>query len=194
MAAPRRPSPATFADLAALGELDAEIIRGAIVERASPTMEHGRSQLALGGALRRRFDRRPGGRWPGGWWFGSEVDVEYQPHELFRHDVVGWRRDRVAACPTGRPIRVRPDWVCELLSPSNERRDLIDKLQVLHAAGVPHYWIANPEEKTLVVHRWAPDGYLIVLTAAADDVVHAEPFEAIALRLAVMFGDDDDED
>jgi Uma2 family endonuclease len=195
MAAPHRTHKATFADLAALGDdVSAEIIHGAIVEKASPTMEHGRSQLAIGGALRRRFDRRPGGRWPGGWWFGSEVDVEYERHELCRHDVTGWRRDRVPECPRGRPIRLRPDWVCELLSPSNEKRDLIDKVQILHAAGVPHYWIGNPEARTLVVHRWAPEGYVIVLAAGGDDPIRAEPFESIELRLAVLFGDDDDDE
>jgi Uma2 family endonuclease len=195
MAAPHRPPKAVFADLEALGDnACAEIIRGAIVEKASPTMEHGRSQLAFGGVLRRRFDRGTGGRWPGGWWFGTEVDVEYETHELYRHDLVGWRRDRVRACPRGRPIRVRPDWVCELLSPSNEKRDLIDKMRVLQLAGVPHYWIGNPEEKTLVVHRWEPKGYLIVLTAASGDVVRAEPFDAVELHVDVVFGDDDDDE
>ena len=128
----------------------------------------------------------------GGW--GTEIDVEYEPHELYRHDLVGWRRDRVPDCPHGRPIRTRPDWVCELLSPSNEKRDLVDKLRVLHLAGVPHDWIANPEEQVLVVHRWEPKGYLIVLTAASGDVVRAEPFDAIELRLDALFGDADDED
>jgi Uma2 family endonuclease len=194
VAAPHRPLQATFVDLEALGDtVSAEIIHGAIVEKASPTMEHGRSQLAAGGALRRRFDRGPGGRWPGGWWFGTEVDVEYGTHELYRHDLVGWRRDRVPDCPRGRPIRVRPDWVCEMLSPSNEKRDLIDKLRVLQLAGVPHYWIGNPQEETLVVHRWEPKGYLIVLTAASGDVVRAEPFEAVELRVDVLFGDPDDD-
>jgi Uma2 family endonuclease len=84
--------------------------------------------------------------------------------------------------------------VCELLSPSNEKRDLVDKMRVLHTAGVPHYWIGNPEEKTLVVHRWEPKGYLIALTAAAGEVVRAEPFDAVELRIDVMFGDADDED
>lgn len=195
MAAPHRPPKATFSDLEALGDrVSAEIIHGTIVEKASPTMEHGRSQLGFGGVLRRRFDRRPGGRWPGGWWFGTEVDVEYETHEIYRHDLVGWRRDRVRDCPRGRPIRARPDWVCELLSPSNEKRDLIDKLRVLQLAGVPHYWIPNPTDKTLVVHRWERNGYLIVLTAATGDVVRAEPFEAIELDLDVVFGDADDDD
>lgn len=194
MAASHRPK-ATFADLEALGDdVSAEIIHGAIVEKAMPTMEHGRSQLMVGRVLGRRFDRRPGGRWPGGWWFGTEVDVEYETHEIFRHDLVGWRRDRVPACPQGRPIRIRPDWVCEMLSPSNEKRDLIDKMRVLQLAGVPHYWIGNPQDKTLVVHRWEPKGYMIVLAASSADVVNAEPFEAIELRVSVMFGDEDDDE
>lgn len=89
---------------------------------------------------------------------------------------------------------MRPDWVCEMLSPSNEKRDLIDKLHVLQLAGVPHYWIGNPTDKTLVVHRWERNGYLIVLTAAPGDIVRAEPFEAIELHLDVVFGDADDDD
>jgi hypothetical protein len=79
---------ATFADLELLGdEVSAEIIRGAIVEKASPTMAHGRSQLMTGRVLSQRVDRRPGGRWPGGWSSGTEVDVEYETHELYRHDL-----------------------------------------------------------------------------------------------------------
>ena len=194
MATVHRPK-ATIADLEALGDdVSAEIIHGTIVEKANPTMEHGRSQLATGGVLRRRFDRGSGGRWPGGWWFGSEVEVEYETHEVYRHDLVGWRRDRVPEFPRGWPVRVRPDWVCEMLSPSNEKRDLIDKMRVLQHAGVPHYWIGNPQDKTLVVHRWEPKGYLIVLTAASGDVVRAEPFEAVELRIDVLFGDPDDDE
>jgi Uma2 family endonuclease len=195
MPAARKDSLMTFADLAMLGdEVRAEIIAGSIVEKASPTMEHGSAQTALGGYLHRRFNRKPGGRWPGGWWIGTEVDVEYEPHELYRHDIVGWRRDRVVERPTGRPIGVRPDWVCEILSPSNEKRDLVDKMQTLHRASVGHYWILNPEEKVLVVHRHHVDGYLVTLTASSGDAVHAEPFEDVEIRVGVLFGDEDDDE
>jgi Uma2 family endonuclease len=194
MAAPERKL-ATFADLESLGDsVSAEIIAGEIVEKASPTMEHGRSQGALAGYLGRRFDRKPGGRWPGGWWIGTEVDVEYTRHQVYRHDVVGWRRDRTPECPSGRPIRIHPDWVCELLSPESEKRDLVDKMQTLHQAGVPHYWILNPEEKVLVVHRHHADGYLVVLTASTGDTVRAEPFQDIELRAGVLFGDEDEDE
>jgi Uma2 family endonuclease len=186
---------ATFADLEGLPEdARAEIIHGVIVEKASSSAEHGESQLSFGVVLARRFQRRPGGRWPGGWWFGTEIDVEYETHEIYLHDVVGWRRDRVPERPSGRPVRTRPDWACEMLSRSNAKRDLVDKFQVLHANGVPYYWIADPLEQTLIVHRWEPAGYLVIITAAAGDVVRAEPFDSVELRISTLFGVEEDEE
>jgi Uma2 family endonuclease len=190
-----RPELATAADLGVLpGQVRAEVIHGVIVEKASPSAEHGVAQLAFGAMLKRRFQRQPGGRWPGGWWFGTEIEVEYETHEVYRHDVVGWRRDRVPQLPSGRPVRTRPDWACELLSPSNAKRDLVDKFQVLHANEVPHYWIADPVEKVLVVHRWESRGYLVALTAGLGDVVRAEPFASAELRVSVLFGVEDEDD
>jgi len=85
---------ATAADLCVLPDhVRAEIIHGVIVEKASPSAEHGVSQLSFGATLKRRFQRQPGGRWPGGWWFGTEIEVEYETHEVYRHDIVGWRRE-----------------------------------------------------------------------------------------------------
>jgi hypothetical protein len=59
---------------------------------------------------------------------------------------------------------------------------------------VPHYWIGNPEEKTLVVHRWSDSGYVIVLTAASGETVRAEPFDAVELRVGILFGDEEDDE
>jgi Uma2 family endonuclease len=194
MVAPRTKL-ATFVDLEQLGdEVSAEIIHGVISDKAAPSAEHSCAQLAFGLVLGRRFQRRPGGRWPGGWWFGTEIEVEYETHEVYRHDIAGWRRDRVPERLSGRPIRVRPDWVCELVSPRNEKRDTVDKFQVLHSNRVSHYWIGNPIEQTLAVHRWESAGYLVILTAAVGEVVRAEPFESVELQLSILFGDDEDED
>lgn len=77
MVAPRAKL-ATFADIEALGDdVHPEIIHGSIVEKASPTMQHGRSQRSLGTVLGRPFDRGSGGM-ARGWWMGTEVDVEYE--------------------------------------------------------------------------------------------------------------------
>jgi hypothetical protein len=185
---------ATFADLEKLGE-DArvEILHGVIVPKARPRVVHSLSLSGAGSFLFRRFNCGGGGRWPGGWWLGTEIDVEYAAHELFCNDLAGWRRDRVPTAPTERPVRARPDWVCEILSPSNERRDRFDKMRVLHAAGVPHYWLLDPEERFLHVHRYESGGYLIALTAAPGEVVRAEPFDSVDLRVDVLFGEEDEE-
>lgn len=81
-----------------------------------------------------------------------------------------------------------------MLSPSNTKRDLVHKFQVLHRHGVAHYWIADPLENTLVVHRWSVDGYIEILQATVGDVVRAEPFDAVELRVSALLGLEDDEE
>ncbi|HEX5064311.1 MAG TPA: Uma2 family endonuclease [Kofleriaceae bacterium] len=188
---------ATYDDLLAFTDPEdkrAELIHGVIVERVGPSGQHSNTQGRLFGYLMRRFERSQGQRWPGGWWFGTECDMQYETHEVFCHDLIGWRRDRMAGRPEGRPQRLRPDWACEIISPSTEKHDFIDKMPVLHRANVPYFWIVRPIEKTLLVHRWTPDGYVVRNAAASGDVIRAEPFDAVELRVAVIFGDEDDEE
>lgn len=159
------------------------------MHKAVPKPEHGDAQVTLG-ALLYPFKRKAGGpRGPGGWWLMSEVELWYEHSaEAYRHDLVGFRRDRVPERPTGVPVRERADWVCEILSPSTARYDLVQKQRTMHAHGVPHYWIVNPEHQTLVVLRHGPDAYVNVLNAGVGDIVRAEPFDAIELDVGELFG------
>jgi Uma2 family endonuclease len=181
---------ATAADLLSLpGGRAAEIVGGEIVDKALPSFEHGSAQSGLSGALF-GFRGPPGGgtSGPGGCWLATEVEVEYESHEVYRHDLVGWRRERLPVKPAERPVHARPDWVCEVLSPSNASNDTVKKLRVLHRHAVPHYWLLDPDGGTLRVLRWTADGYLEALSATADETVRAEPFEAVALVLRDVFG------
>lgn len=181
---------ATAEDLAARdGGRDAwEVIGGELIRKALPSPEHGSAQFALSGVLFAPFGSS-GGDGPGGWWLMTEVEVEYASHEVFRHDLVGWRRDRYPKRPSGRPVTLRPDWVCEILSESNASNDTVKKLRVLRRAEVPHYWLLDPARQTLTVLRWTPDGYLEALSATSEETVRAEPFDAIELHLAMIFGE-----
>jgi Uma2 family endonuclease len=190
MAAPSR-KPATIADLVARGESTRlEIIGGELVEKAAPSPNHSMAENMLAVAVG-PFNRRPGARGPGGWWIFTEIHVAYPGGEVFCHDTAGWRRDRIATRPDSWPVTIRPDWVCEIVSPKHEKTDLVDKPRVLHLAQVPHYWVLDPEERILLVHRWSPDGYTVVQRAAAGETIRAEPFEAIELVVGELFGDDD---
>jgi Uma2 family endonuclease len=122
-----------------------------------------------------------------------EIHVEYPHGEVYCHDVAGWRRDRVPERPARWPVGIRPDWVCEIVSPKHEKQDLVDKPRVLHASEVPHYRVLDPEEQILLVHRWSADGDIVVQRAAAGEMVRAEPFHAIEIRVGALFGDDEDD-
>ena len=45
-----------------------------------------------------------------------------------------------------------PDWIIEILSPSNAIRDLTQKLELYLKSGVKEYWIVDPSEKKVIVY------------------------------------------
>jgi Uma2 family endonuclease len=168
----------------------AEILGGELVRKASPSAEHAVAQGAALVHLGGLFHRRPGGELPGGWWILPEVEIELEAHEVVRPDLAGWRRERHLEAPRGRPVRLKPDWLCEVLSPSNASNDLVKKLRVYHRSHVDHYWLVDPHHETLTVLRWTPDGYLTALTAGRSDRVRPEPFDAAEFAVGVLFGDE----
>ena len=180
---------ATLDELAVLRDQGhaVELIDGEIVYKASPGFDHGAIQGEIFSALA-PYRRPPGPGQPGGWWIGVEVDILYaQTTEVFRHDVSGWRREKLVARPSGMPVRVLPDWVTEVLSPSTARYDVAKKSATLHRHGVAHYWIVDPQHQTLTVLRHTPEGYLQALVAGVGDVVRAEPFADIEIAIADLF-------
>ncbi|MBK8256400.1 MAG: Uma2 family endonuclease [Polyangiaceae bacterium] len=189
MSAVLKVSRATLVDLLAIpeGERRHELIDGEIIPKEVASPKHGAVQSSLSEVVG-PFRRRSGGR-PGGWWFATEVEIWFDEANTLRPDIAGWRRERVAEPPDETPVRVRPDWICEILS-TNRSNDLVRKKRVYHRAGVPHYWIIDPIEKTLSVLRWASEGYLEVLAAERHDTVRPEPFEALPLQVGILFDDD----
>lgn len=172
-------------------EQRAEVINGELVYEAMTSFDHGDAQSSLAAAVKSRF----GGGGPGGtngWWIATEVTVVYAADQGFRHDVAGWRKSRTPERPKGRRVLTRPDWVCEILS-TNKRKDLVLKRRVLHDHGVPHYWVLDPDGKTLSVLRWHADGYLLVGAVSPGEVAALEPFDAVELEVSTLFGDLDPE-
>ncbi|MGK4005452.1 Uma2 family endonuclease [Sorangium sp. So ce1036] len=183
---------AKLADLLAIPEEQRfhEIVDGELVRKAMPSGPHGRVQRVLGGRIGEPYDRRPGGRLPGGWWIVTETEVLLEEAQVYRSDVLGWRRERLPELPETTPITVRPDWVCEVLSPTTARSDRVKKMRVYQRCGVSHYWIVDPEDQTLMVYRWTPEGYLLILTAERGERVRAGPFVEVELDMDALFGDE----
>lgn len=177
--------PANYADLEAVPpHLVAEIIDGVVRTHPRPSPRHGLSVLALGTKLTDSFQFGASG--PGGWLFISEPELLLRPHVLVP-DLAGWRRERLSVLPDTAYLDVIPDWICEVLSGSTERRDRTVKMRIYAEAGVPHFWIIDPRLQLLEVFglqegRWT---HLGVWNSA--DEVRAPPFDAISFSLADLW-------
>jgi Uma2 family endonuclease len=176
---------ATWDDIAALPEGEhTEIIAGEVVVAPRPRPSHGRAQAGLSWLIGGHFDFRDE---PGGWWIVVEPETELEAHEVYIPDLAGWRRERVPVFPDDRPVRIRPDWVCEVVSPSTERIDRISKADVYLRSGVPHFWLVDAESRVLEALA-AQDGVWTRLGAWTDgDSARIDPFAAIELDVGAIF-------
>jgi Uma2 family endonuclease len=176
---------ATYRDIAALPEGEnVEIIAGEIVQAPRSKPAHGRAQAGLSWLLGGPFDFQGD---PGGWWIVVEPEVELARHEVYIPDVAGWRRARVPRLPDERPVRIVPDWVCEVVSPSSGRTDRVQKAHGYLHAGVPFYWILDLEDRTLEALA-ARDGVWVRLGAWGDgDTARIPPFEAVEIAVSPLF-------
>jgi Uma2 family endonuclease len=181
---------ATWEDLAALPEgTRAEVLAGSLVVPPSPLPRHARAQRALGSFVGRPFDDDHDRGGPGGWWILLEVDVRLAPHDVVRPDLAGWHRERLPAPWDTRPIEVVPDWICEVVSPSNASQDRVRKREIYARSGVRFFWLVDPDARTLEALRLDPSTGLWIEVGAYDETAHARiaPFEAIELEVGRLF-------
>lgn len=141
----------TRADLEALpANIDGEIIDGVLYTMTRPRSPHQDVTLAIGGALRELYQR--GNRGPGGWRILVEPGIELPNTPEISPDVAGWRRDRLPKLPTG-SLTVVPDWVCEILSPTTRRHDLVVKQPYYAKVGVKYHWMIDLEARCVIAFR-----------------------------------------
>lgn len=161
------------------------LVDGVSTDRGVASGEHGAALFKLCSVVQ-PFDRHDG------WWFGLGVDIAFDESNVLRPALAGWRRKPGReAVQRYRPAS-QPDWVCEIVS-TGRNDALIKKKRVYHRHRVAHCWIVDPAERMLSALRWVPDGWVEIVAAERGEEVRAEPFEAMALKVGVLFGDEDDE-
>ena len=178
--------PATWDDLLAVPE-DAigEIINGELIVSPRPGLPHTRSASGLGVLVGGPFGFGIGG--PGGWVIFDEPRLKLGA-EIRVPDLTGWRRERWMDLPRKGPIPLIPDWICEVLSPRTEQEDRTTKRDLYAQHKVRHLWLLDPEARTLEVYRLEERGWLLVSSHAGDVSVRAEPFDAVAIDLSLLWG------
>jgi len=172
----------TLADLEALPPgVKGEIIEGVLYTMTRPRAGHQRVATSVGGRIHDPFDAGRGG--PGGWWILIEPGVELPGTPEIAPDLAGWHKARLPQLPEETAIRVVPDWVCEILSPSTRRHDLLVKKSYYARVGVAFHWLIDREARALTAYRLESQHWVDLGTWGDETEARIPPFDAVPLDI-----------
>jgi Uma2 family endonuclease len=137
-----------------------EILDGEHYVTPAPVPRHQRVSKRLQRQLEDYFEARGLGEV-----FDAPIDVILGPHDIVQPDILVVSD---ASQVSRRAIEGAPPIVVEVLSPSTARHDREVKMRRYAAMGVPHYWIVDPERRSIVCSRLEADGYRDALVAEGD--------------------------
>ena len=159
-----------------------EIIAGVLHTQPRPSAGHALAASAVEGELYHPYHKGRGG--PGGWWILVEPEVHFiRDTEVLVPDLAGWRRERMPILPQDHRFEVVPDWVCEVLSPSTQKTDRVDKMKVYAHYGVAYLWLIDPVAHTLETYALDKGHWTVLGLYQGQDEVSAAPFDAIVIEL-----------
>jgi Uma2 family endonuclease len=180
-----RERPATYEDLLKVPDhMVAEIVEGELFASPRPASRHARAMNALDRRLGPAFEDGGGG--PGGWWIITEPEL-HLGDDVLVPDLAGWRRARMPNYPDVAAFDLAPDWVCEILSPSTARLDRVRKLPRYAYHEIEYAWIVDPIARMLEVFRRNGEHFAAIAAFEGEEVVRAEPFDAIEIDLATVW-------
>ncbi len=188
--AEKLPRRATFADYAAVPEhKDAALINGVLHVMPKPAPSHAHVATEVSSELVGSFRRGRGG--PGGWRILAEPELHFGPandEDIVAPDIAGWRIERMPVLPRIAYFKLAPDWVCEVLSPSTEKIDRIDKMLIYAREGVKHVWLVHPLRHTVEAFTLTPEKLWLSTGSHAGNVcVRIPPFDAVELDLGLLW-------
>lgn len=134
-----------------------ELIHGRIVMTPPAGWPHGRVEVRLARALEEHVERNALGIV-----LGSSTGYDLPSGDTVEPDVSFVSAPRLAAGPRPQPgqfIRVVPELVIEILSPSTTKRDQTEKKEIYERNGVDEYWIVDAQRKLVTVFSLREPGY-----------------------------------
>lgn len=82
-----------------------------------------------------------------------------------------------------------PDFIIEILSPSNKAHDLVRKLNLYMKYGVKEYWIVDPMEKRIMIYTVDENGEVQFDLVGENEKVTSRLFEKFIIETENLFFD-----
>ncbi len=151
-------------------DVRAEVFDGQIFYMASPSQMHQTILTELLVSIRNYLYRKGGGCQV----FPAPFDVKLSDHPL---TIV--QPDIMIVCDKekldGKRCNGAPDFIIEIISPSNPSDDYIRKLYYYKNAGVREYWIVDPRRKTVTVNYFEED--LVNVQYSFDSIIKVNIYD-----------------
>lgn len=80
-----------------------------------------------------------------------------------------------------------PDFIIEILSPSNKSHDMITKLNVYMNFGVKEYWIVDPMENRIMVYFMDEDGEIHFTLVNLGEIASSNLFKEFKINTNDLF-------
>lgn len=160
-----------------------QLIDGEIIYMTSPSSKHQRVVIALTTAFEIFSWKNNLGKL-----FIAPMDVVLEDSEIYQPDLLFILNERKNIIEDNK-ITAAPDLVIEVLSVSNAYYDLITKKKVYESSGVKEYWIVDPLEKTLQIHKLENHKFLIHQTLETKGKVNSSLLPDLEIDIEKIFAD-----
>lgn len=161
-----------------------EVLEGFLVKEPSPVEIHQRVCRELFIGLYNfliKFD-------PSGELFFAPLDVTLGSRTVVQPDILFISGARYKELMHDeRRVDGPCDLVVEIMSPSNRRKDRLRKMEIYRKAGIPHYWLADPEESTLEAFSLRDGTYAMMAGGGPGDKFAHPDFPGLDLNLEKIF-------
>jgi Uma2 family endonuclease len=161
-----------------------ELIDGELYVSGPPSFSHQTILVNIGGAFLEYLRGHPIGRIIPG------VGVIFDDNNGVIPDLIFVTNERLRKTLGGGRFHAAPEIVIEILSPgsSNERRDRHVKYTLYAARGAGEYWIVDPENRSIEVHRRNQAGELVFeKSLLPGDELHSDILPEFRVRVDSLF-------
>ena len=174
-----------------------ELIKGKIMEMSpAPSSEHQGIVTNLGGTLYNFFRKKPCKL------FYAPFDVRLYNHKksiVANRDIYSVVQPDLCIICDKTKIDIKgclgsPDWIIEILSRGNSKREMQLKYELYQESGVREYWLVYPGEKA--VHQFVLDEqsekYQLLNMYSGEDTATPQLFPDCQIDLREVFEDDNE--
>lgn len=167
-----------------------DIVEGVRIEMAAPSWKHQRRVINILDALRIYEKAHRSGlaliapfdillrRYP-------RLQTR-QPDVFF---ITNRRLESGGGIPENGPIKVPPELIVEVISDSESRLRVEDKLRDYHTLGVDECWRVWSETRTVELLQWKPDGYETAANFNETQSVQSIIFNDLSVPVSSIFAD-----